>query len=89
MSPSFTAEAALYESSGSYRAGITSYAGKNVFSIHPTLIQLAPVQKGGDGALGCAICTGICWLICEGIGETNCAERCYKICCTDPIVAIG
>ena len=88
--PGFTAETALYGSTGCYRRGIISCAGKKVSGIHPTAIQLAPVKQGGDGALACAICTGLYWLICEGVGETNCVDRCYNICCKETVVvAIG
>jgi len=81
--PGFTADAALYKTNERYQSvGTRGYSsGKQRVISQLVFPRLAPPGGGGDG-VSCATCFGLCWFICTGVGETNCTDRCYRICCT-------
>jgi hypothetical protein len=82
--PEFNAEASLYRSKESYITGVSSNGGNDL--IHPALAPNG--VRAPNGARECGACLAICWLICEGVGESNCLTRCWKICCEkEPIIA--
>ncbi len=88
--PGFTADAALYKTNGCYQSVATRDYSSEKQRVVSQLLVRAPVGGGGgNGAKGCAVCAGLCYLICTGVGETNCAERCYRLCCTDPVIVAG
>ena len=79
--PGFTAEASAYRSSETYSLAASFTSSYNGPFLSPAL------RAGGNGAAGCALCMGLCWLVCTGVGESNCTDRCWNICCVETAVA--
>jgi hypothetical protein len=83
--PGFTGDTSAYKSSRSYNAAILANGGAS--GVLPAVaIGLQPVAPNGSG--GGVICFGLCVLICEFVGESNCLRRCADICSGKVVVAL-
>ena len=83
--PGFTGDTSAYKSRRSYNAAIL--ANGSASGVLPAVaIGRQPVAPNGTG--GGVICFGLCMLICEFVGESNCIRRCADICGGTVVVVV-
>jgi hypothetical protein len=82
--PGFTAEASAYRSTEIY------FQGPGFSTLDSKSFAVPALRSGiGDGAKDCTVCMSLCWLICKGVGESNCVDRCWNICCVETALSGG